>query len=114
MKDEAYVKELLSKFGETIDCYQQELKTKKYKRMYGILTDYNKNDSGVKNAVIQMQNIHSCFESEELTKMSAGCNGGFMSRDTHSHNPTYEYSNDFTNAMGRPRLGKTTKGISGI
>lgn len=77
MKDEAYVKEILQKFGETIDCYAKELKTKKYARMYGMLTDYNKNDPGFKNVVTQMQNVHSCFESEEIAKMSAGCISNF-------------------------------------
>lgn len=32
MKDETYVKEILQKFGETIDCYAQELRDKKKPR----------------------------------------------------------------------------------
>jgi hypothetical protein len=109
MKDEAYVKEILQKFGETIDFYAKELKTKKYARMYGMLTDYNKNDPGVKNAVIQMQNVHSCFTSDEIAKMSAGC----ISESTHTHiahmPPPYKVVNEM-----RVGLSKTGKGAVGV
>ncbi len=141
MKDEAYVKEILKKFGEAVDCYAAELRDRKVTRI-------------LRGAGIS---IHECGDSEEVSKMSAGCNsdypvdhthlrkmpssdnkppttileeglqikpsvfcehgelnGDYMGRDAHHHNPTYNTTDDFANAYGRPRLGKTTKGILGI
>lgn len=155
MKDEAYVKEILQKFGETIDCYSEELKAKKYKRELAVLLDYNRNDPGYKSVLQQTQNIYSCFESEEVSKMSAGVNSDYSTDHTHLRKmpspntkppttileeglqiqPSVFCEHDelrkdtgriifgldkdsrpgrVNGVLGDPRLGKTTRGISGI
>ena len=103
MKDEAYVKEILQKFGETIDYYSQELRDKKIKKdlrtvyneaygdfyrieaskWFGIpvedITDEQRET--VKTVMYnKMWNIHSCFETdcvpEHPTLLDLGIIGG--------------------------------------
>lgn len=119
MKDETYVKEILQKFGEAVDCYAAELRDRKVTRIL--------RDAGI--------SIHECSKSEEVARMSAGCNSDYPVDHMHlrkmpsslSEPPTLlngaiiygldrdsHYVSDSEGVTSEPRLGKTTRGTSGI